>query len=34
LPLLEQAIERMRALTANAKQSQTGNIIPLPGLAS
>ncbi|HTD87331.1 MAG TPA: hypothetical protein VK850_12205 [Candidatus Binatia bacterium] len=32
LPLLEQAIERMRALTANAQQAQGGNIIALPNL--
>lgn len=30
LPLLEQAIERMRSLTAKPQQPQTGNIIPFP----
>lgn len=30
LPLLEQAIERMRAFTATPKQPQTGNIIAFP----
>ena len=34
LPLLEQAIERMRTLTANAQQPQIANIIPLPGLGN
>ena len=33
LPLLEQAIERMRAFTATAKQSPAGNIIAFPGSA-
>jgi len=33
LPLLEQAIERMRAFATSAKQPQSGNIIPLPGAA-